>query len=69
MSINIKNKRATFNYEIVDQFTADSINGFEVKSIRAGKASMSESYCYIKKGNSLLKTCILLSISKQVIQA
>ena len=56
MSINIKNKRATFNYEIVDQFTAGiQLMGSEVKSIRAGKASMSESYCYIKKGELFIK--------------
>ena len=39
-SINIKNKRATFDYELVETFTAGMVlTGTEIKSIRLGKAS------------------------------
>lgn len=46
-SINIKNKRAPFDYEFVDQFTAGIVlTGTEIKSIRMGKASLVDTYCY-----------------------
>ena len=39
--INIKNKRATFDYELVDTYTAGIVlTGTEIKSIRLGKASL-----------------------------
>ena len=45
--IEIKNKRASFEYEYIENFTAGIIlTGTEIKSIRAGKASLSDSYCY-----------------------
>ncbi len=44
--VNIKNKRARFEYEIMDQYTAGIVlTGTEIKSIRAGKASIAESFC------------------------
>lgn len=44
--ITIKNKRATFDYEILDRFTAGiQLFGTEIKSIRDGKASLTETYC------------------------
>ena len=46
-SINIKNKRAPFDYIIIDQFTAGIVlTGTEIKSIRMGKASLVDTYCY-----------------------
>ena len=43
----IKNKRATFDYEFIDTFTAGIVlTGTEIKSIRAGKASLTDTYCY-----------------------
>ena len=46
-SINIKNKRATFDFEFIEKFTAGIVlTGTEIKSIRAGKASLVDSYCY-----------------------
>lgn len=46
--INIKNKKASFEYEFVEQFTAGmQLTGTEIKSIRQGKASIAESYCTI----------------------
>ena len=45
--IKIKNKRASFEYEFIDTFTAGIVlTGTEIKSIRAGKASLIDSYCY-----------------------
>ena len=39
--VNIKNKRATFDYELVDTYTAGIVlTGTEIKSIRLGKASL-----------------------------
>lgn len=44
--INIKNKRARFDYEILDTYTAGLVlSGTEIKSIRLSKASISESFC------------------------
>lgn len=45
--IEIKNKRASFEYELLESFTAGiALSGTEIKSIRAGKASLVDSYCY-----------------------
>ncbi len=44
--INILNKKAKFQYEILDKFTAGIVlTGTEIKSIRSGKASITESFC------------------------
>ena len=54
--INIKNKRASFDYEFVDTFTAGIVlTGTEIKSIRAGKASLVDTYCYINNGEIWVK--------------
>ncbi len=46
-NINIKNKRASFDYEFIDTFTAGIVlTGTEIKSIRLGKASLVDTYCY-----------------------
>lgn len=45
-NINIKNRRARFDYEILDKYTAGIVlSGTEIKSIRLGKASLSQSFC------------------------
>ena len=44
--INIRNKRAYFEYEILEKFTSGiQLCGTEIKSIRSSKASIVESYC------------------------
>ncbi len=54
--INIKNKRATFDYELVETFTAGIVlTGTEIKSIRAGKASLADTYCLIENGEVWVK--------------
>lgn len=45
-NINIKNRKARFEYELLDKFTAGIVlAGTEIKSIREGRASISESFC------------------------
>ncbi|MBQ0117054.1 MAG: SsrA-binding protein SmpB [Flavobacterium sp.] len=45
-SVNILNKRAKFDYEFIEKFTAGIVlTGTEIKSIRLGKASIAESFC------------------------
>ena len=45
-SIKIKNKKARFEYEILDRFTSGIVlMGTEIKAIREGKASIAESFC------------------------
>ncbi|SDS52649.1 SsrA-binding protein [Formosa sp. Hel1_31_208] len=44
--VNIKNKKAKFEYDILDTYTAGIVlTGTEIKSIRDSKASISESFC------------------------
>ena len=44
--INILNKKAKFQYEILDKYTAGIVlSGTEIKSIRNSKASIAESFC------------------------
>lgn len=46
--INIKNRRATFDYEILETFTAGIVlTGTEIKSIRGGHASLVDTFCYV----------------------
>lgn len=54
--INIKNKKAKFEYEFIEKFTAGlQLYGTEIKSIRAGKASIVEGYCFINNGEVFIK--------------
>ena len=48
--VNIKNKRAAFDYELVDTFTAGIVlTGTEIKSIRMGKASLVDTFCFFAR--------------------
>ena len=54
--INIQNKKARFNYEIGDTYTAGIVlTGTEIKSIRDGKASLVDSYCLTENGEVWVK--------------
>jgi SsrA-binding protein len=54
--INIKNKKAWHDYEIIDKFVAGmQLTGTEIKSIRAGKATLVDSYCYFNQGELFVK--------------
>ena len=49
--VTIKNKRARFEYELLDSYDAGiQLFGTEIKYIRMGKASITESFCQIKDG-------------------
>lgn len=50
MAVSIKNKKASYTYFLTDEFTAGLVlSGSEIKSIRASKASITESYCRFEK--------------------
>lgn len=54
--VNIKNRRASFDYEISDTYTAGIVlTGTEIKSVRAGKASLADCYCIIEHGEVWVK--------------
>jgi len=54
--INIKNKKAWHDYEILDKFVAGiQLTGTETKSIRAGKASLVDAYCFFNNGELYVK--------------
>ena len=54
--INIKNKRATFDYELLDTYHAGIVlTGTEIKSIRLGKASLVDTFCFFNNGELWIK--------------
>lgn len=54
--IHIQNKKARFNYEISDTYTAGIVlTGTEIKSIRDGKASLVDTYCVVDNGEVWVK--------------
>ena len=54
--LNIKNKRARFEYHLEEEFSAGiQLSGTEIKSIRAGKASILEAYCVESGGEIWLR--------------
>ncbi len=53
-NINILNKKARFEYELMDRYTAGMVlRGTEIKSIREGKASIAESFCEFNEKGEL----------------
>jgi SsrA-binding protein len=55
-NINIRNKRATFDFELIEKFNAGIVlAGTEIKAIRLGKASIVDSYCYFVNGELWIK--------------
>lgn len=54
---NIRNRSAYFEYAIEDKYEAGLVlTGTEVKSLRAGKASFNDSYCFFNKGELWIKS-------------
>ncbi|MCF1752282.1 SsrA-binding protein [Mariniradius sediminis] len=54
--INIKNKKASFEFEFIDTFVAGlMLSGTEIKSVREGKVSLTEAYCYFRRGELFVK--------------
>jgi len=55
-NINIKNKRVSFDYELLETFVAGIVlTGTEIKSIRLGKASLVDTYCIMNRGELWVK--------------
>ncbi|MBR4572255.1 MAG: SsrA-binding protein SmpB [Prevotella sp.] len=55
-NIQIKNKKASFDYVFIDTYTAGIVlTGTEIKSIRAGKASLVDTFCYVHNGEMWVK--------------
>ena len=55
-TINIKNKRASFDYALLDDYTCGIVlTGTEIKSIRQGKASLVDTFCYVNNGEVWVK--------------
>jgi SsrA-binding protein len=54
--VNIKNKKAFFEFEILEKYTAGmSLKGSEIKSIRMGKASLQEAFCVLHRGEMYIR--------------
>jgi len=54
--VNIKNKKSSHEFEFLEKFIAGiQLTGTEIKSIKAGKASLVDSYCYFHAGELYLK--------------
>lgn len=54
--VNIRNKKASFEYFFIETFTAGIVlTGTEIKSIRMGKASLTDTYCIITAGEIWVK--------------
>jgi SsrA-binding protein len=55
-NIIIKNKKASHDYEFLEKFIAGiQLSGTEIKSIRLGKATIADSYCFLNKGELFIK--------------
>lgn len=55
-NIQVKNKRATFDYELLEAFTAGIVlTGTEIKSIRLGKVSLVDTFCLLVRGELWVK--------------
>ncbi len=55
-TVKIKNKRARYEYQFIDTFKAGiQLMGTEIKSIRLGKASITEAYCVIDNGEIFVR--------------
>lgn len=55
-NIRIKNKRVSWEYFLVDKFVAGIVlTGTEIKSIRHGKANLSDSFCYFENGELFVR--------------
>ncbi len=63
-TVNIKNKRASFDYLLMDKFTTGIVlTGTEIKSIRAGKASLVDTFCFIHNGEVWVKNMYVAEYS------
>ena len=65
MKVIATNKKAYFEYEIIDTYEAGIVlMGCEVKSIREGHISLANSFVQISKGEMWLKNCYIKTYDK-----
>ena len=65
VNINIKNRRASFDYEIIETFDAGIVlTGTEIKSIRQGKAGLTDTYCLVINGELRVKNMYIAEYSQ-----
>lgn len=65
VNINIKNRRASFDYEIIETFDAGIVlTGTEIKSIRQGKAGLTDTYCLVINGELWVKNMYIAEYSQ-----
>ena len=65
-NLSYKNKKAFFNFEIIEKYTAGIIlTGSEVKSIRKNGLSFNDSYCYFNENNELILKNLHISEYKE----
>ena len=63
-TINIKNRKATFDYEIIETFTTGIVlTGTEIKSIRQGKCGLTDTYCMVINGEIWVKNMYIAEYS------
>ena len=64
-NINIKNKKAYFEFEFLDKFIAGILlTGTEIKSIRAGKVNMNDAWCFFQKEELWVKNLNISTYDK-----
>jgi SsrA-binding protein len=63
--VNIKNKQAYFEYNIIEKFVAGiMLTGTEIKSIRQSKASIKEAYCVVVKEEVFIRNMTINEYEK-----
>jgi len=63
-NINIKNRKASFEYEFIDKFEAGiMLVGSEIKSLRNGDANITEAFCYIDNNEIFIKNLYIKQYS------
>jgi SsrA-binding protein len=59
--INIRNRQAGFDYELLDKYVAGMVlQGTEIKSIREGKVNLQDGYCFFNNGELYAKGISIL---------
>lgn len=67
--ISVKNRKASFEFELLDEFECGIVLvGSEVKSIRDGNVSISESYCYVNNNEVFIKNMHIQGLKNSAIQ-
>lgn len=64
-NITIRNRQAKYQYEFIETYIAGLVlKGTEIKSIREGKISLSDGYCYFSKGELFAKNISITPYSQ-----